>query len=165
MASGVLRVDAGGPSGQAQHMSETSVDPVIVRIHAATGPLAAEAGWVHHIGAWWPLDTHGVHGGTADVRFAGGEIHEIAPDGSVAYWGTVTAREPGERLAFTWHPGRSKDEATLVSLTFSAAPGGGTEVLLEHSGFEALPDGGAVRSKYAAGWPGVLERYGAFLVE
>ncbi|WP_158595419.1 SRPBCC domain-containing protein [Galactobacter caseinivorans] len=144
-------------------MTETSADPVIARVRVPVGPVAAEAGWVHHIGEWWPLDTHGVHGGTATVVFAGGEIHEKAPDGSVAYWGTVTTRESGERLVFTWHPGRSKDEATLVSLTFASLPEGGTDVLLEHSGFDSLPDGGAVRTKYAAGWPGVLERYAAFM--
>lgn len=144
-------------------MSETSVDPVIVSATVAATPKAAEAGWVHHIGAWWPLDTHGVHGGTANVLFAGGEIHEIAPDGSVAYWGTVTARETAQRLAFTWHPGHCKDDATLVTLTFAAAPDGGTDVRLEHTGFDALPDGAAVRSKYAAGWPGVLQRYAVYL--
>lgn len=144
--------------------SAASTDPVIVRVHVPVGPLAAEAGWVHHVGQWWPLATHSVYGATATVRFAGPEIHEIADDGSVALWGRVTAREPGERLAFTWHPGRGDGDATLVSLTFTeSADGSGTDVLLEHSGFEARADGAAARAEYSRDWPGVMERYAAFL--
>ncbi len=109
------------------------------------------------VGSWWPLHSHGVfHDGT--VAFADGRIVETAADGREATWGSVTAWEPGERVAFTWHPGHGPDRASRIEVTF-AADGDDTLVVLTHSGWEVFADAAAAREEYDHGWPLVLGRY------
>jgi uncharacterized protein YndB with AHSA1/START domain len=71
--------------------------------------------------------------------------------------GRVTVFEPMERLAFTWHEHEEGREPwpldTLVTLTL-APNGTGTQVTLEHSGFEALPAAIAMQEYegHVTGW-------------
>lgn len=89
-------------------------------------------------------------------------LYERTPAGVEADWGRVTAWEPPERLAFTWHPGRDDDTATEVEVTFTAAADG-TMVRLAHAGWEVLGDRAReVRERYVTGWAMVLgQRYAA----
>ena len=53
--------------------------------------------------------------------------------------GTITAWEPGARLAFEWRGSNfAPGEVTHVTVTFTATESGGTRVVLEHAGFAAL---------------------------
>lgn len=116
-------------------------------------PATAQRLWVDDIGTWWPIASHGCYGEGATVAFEGDTIVETSPAGARAVWGTVTARTPG-RLAFTWHPGRTPDEATEVEVTFTAAGADATLVTLVHSGWQSA----AARADYAGGWVTVLDR-------
>lgn len=130
--------------------------PLRREVIVAADPATAHRLWVEQIGAWWPVASHGVFGAAATVAFEGGEIVETSASGERAVWGTVTVSEPPGRLAFTWHPGRSPDAATLVELAFEDVGDGRTRVTLTHTGWEAYDDPAAARQDYADGWPLVL---------
>ena len=109
------------------------------------------------IGEWWPLGDFGVFGAGASVVVREGMIVESLGD-KTAVWGTVTEWEPPSRLAFTWHPGKDPGTASAVSVSFEPV-GGGTRVLLEHTGWEVFSDPAGARDEYDHGWPAVLARY------
>ena len=120
--------------------------------------------FTERMGNWWPLATHSVfHAEAVNVTIepvVGGRVYEATADGRTSDWGTITEWQPGERLAMTWHPGDESDLATLVEVTFSEAPDGGTHVDLVHTGWEIH---GATASEaaatYRSGWPWVLELF------
>jgi uncharacterized protein YciI len=70
----------------------------------------------------------------------------------------VTEWIAGEKVTFTWHPGRPAERASRVTVTFDQR-GDGTLVTLEHSGWEVFDDPDAARREYDRGWPAVLGRY------
>ena len=123
-----------------------------------TDPGTAFVVFTEQIGRWWPVEGHSLYGAGATVAFTDGQIVERSPDGATAVWGTVTRWEPGQTVAFTWHPGRSPDQPSQVEVTFTAI-GAQTRVVLEHSGWQALGDQAAARAEYEQGWPEVLDRY------
>ena len=116
--------------------------------------------FLHEIGSWWPLATHGCFGAGGSLALDDGRIVETGPAGEVAVWGTVVAEDEPSSVTFTWHPGRDSDAATPVNLTFT--PTGdpdATLVTLEHTGWEAQGDPEAARGEYAGGWVSVLGSY------
>ena len=110
------------------------------------------------IGRWWPLSEHSVHGAGGTVDFVDGELVERSRDGEVCVWGAVTTWEPPFVVAFTWHPGSSKDRASRVEVTFHPS-GDQTLVVLEHAGWEVFDDPESARDDYDQGWPAVLSAY------
>lgn len=110
------------------------------------------------IGDWWPLAELSVFGAGATVAFADGRIVETS-DERTAVWGEVTEWEPGERVSFTWHPGRVPERASSVTVSFTAHASDRTLLVLEHSGWEAFDDPQAARREYDQGWPMVLGLY------
>jgi uncharacterized protein YciI len=111
-----------------------------------------------HIGDWWPVTGYSVHGAGGSVAFEEGQIVERSAGGEVCLWGTVTRWEPPAAVAFSWHPGRSAERPTQVTVSFAAA-GEQTLVTLEHSGWEAYDDPAAAREEYGSGWTAVLDHY------
>lgn len=110
------------------------------------------------IDRWWPKDSHSTSAGDgAAARRVevepgqGGRILETRHDGEVTEWGRIRDWVPGERLRYSWHPGRDASEATEVELRFTA-DAIGCRVDLTHTGFDAL----AARAQYASGWDTVL---------
>lgn len=111
------------------------------------------------IDRWWPKESHSLSAGAGSAAAAvtmepwdGGALYETAPDGRILPWGRVTRWDPGREVAFTWHVGRSPDEATHVTVRFSRTEGG-TRVDLTHDGWQAV--GGAqdgLRGSYDSGW-------------
>ena len=67
---------------------------------------------------------------------------------------------PPKRLAIDWHPGHDPEQASQVSVEFTAV-GDQTLVVLEHAGWERFADAVAARQEYDRGWPRVLSRYSA----
>ena len=64
------------------------------------------------------------------------------------------------RLAITWHPGEESDLATLVEVTFSQAPDGGTHVELLHTGWAVHGAEAAARAAdYQQGLLALLEGF------
>jgi uncharacterized protein YndB with AHSA1/START domain len=114
------------------------------------------------IARWWPLSRYSCsEARAATVAFeerAGGKLIETALDGTQYIWGTVLAWVPGDRIEFSWHPGKPADAALTVAVTFQRA-GAMTRVRLVHSGWERLgAQAAAARESYANGWPTVLGR-------
>jgi len=143
----------------AEAASQTSLTPVVKRLTVPCTPQRAFEIFTDRMADWWPLPTHSVGGDHAvsvhiDGR-AGGEIVETIDDGRTSVWGTVTVWEPPSRVAFTWHPGQSSQEATSVEVTFRPE-GASTLVTLTHSGWADRADGRAARQAYETGWDGVL---------
>lgn len=136
----------------------SQIPPLRREVAVNADPDVAYRVFTDRIGQWWPLAEHGVYGEGASVSFEGDEIVEVSPAGERSVWGTVTDRMPAERLAFTWHPGRDRDSATEVTVTF-ARSGEQTLVTLVHTGWEVYADPAAAREEYGHGWPTVLARF------
>ena len=126
----------------------------------------ARAFWIftREIDAWWPLKRHSVGDEQSESVHLepriGGQLIETHSGGRQAVWGTIVVWDPPDRLVFTWHPGRSSEEATEVEVVFTTL-GGDTRVALEHRGWERRPDARAARDDYDQGWVGVLEGFQA----
>ena len=64
-----------------------------------------------HIGRWWPLGTHSVHGSEGVVAFEGDRLVERwGAEHSI--WAEVVSWNPPMSFRLTWHPGSSPDDAT-----------------------------------------------------
>ena len=87
----------------------------------------------------------------ADVVLAPGARRESAAEG------VYTDVVPNEQLQFTWKPTFNPGEESLVTVTFTDAPGG-TEVTILH---ERISSDGC--QGYGQGWAGSLEKLGALL--
>jgi uncharacterized protein YndB with AHSA1/START domain len=118
------------------------------------------------LASWWPLATHSVAQERAETAVleegVGGRVYERSREGEEADWGRITVWDPPHRLVLTWHPGRGPETAQEVELRFASVDGG-TQVELEHRGWEKLGDRMAVvMAGYEEGWDHVLgERYAA----
>jgi uncharacterized protein YndB with AHSA1/START domain len=139
--------------------AQTSLEPLVKRVTVPCTTERAFEIFTEQIAGWWPLSTHSVGGDDAvSVRIdghVGGEIVETTDDGQTSVWGTVTAWEPPSRVAFTWHPGQSPQEATAVEVTFQP-DGSSTLVTLTHERWANRPDGHKARQGYDSGWDTVL---------
>lgn len=118
-----------------------------------------------HIGAWWPLSTHGMFGtDSAGVAFDSGLLVERALDGRTAIWGEVVEWDRPRRLRFTWHPGAPDDSSASseVEVSFEADEDG-TRVVLVHRGWEqAYGEAAAQRRRSYVGpnaWGFVLDHF------
>jgi hypothetical protein len=119
--------------------------------------------WTSGIGVWWPVD-HTVTG-EADLLIVlqsgvGGRIYERTKEGEEHDWGEVTVWEPPTQLAYLWHLGSDRSEATEVEIHFSAQGQDATRVDIEHRGWERLANTGAAwRERNQAGWRTLLPHY------
>jgi uncharacterized protein YndB with AHSA1/START domain len=125
-------------------------------------PGAAFNYFTDDIGRWWPLSRYSCSTNRAvAVSFEGqlnGKLIETDVDGRQYVWGTVLDWVPGNKVSFSWHPGRDADNALTVAITFQAV-GAMTRVRLVHAGWERLGASAAqAREPYANGWPTVLGR-------
>lgn len=137
-------------------------EPDLVKtLTVPVAPDRAFAVFVDDLDAWWPLGSFSVGGETSSAAFerdADGRatrLVERLADGTTADWGRVTRWDPPHVVAVTWHPGERADAATLVEVRFSPADAG-TDVVLTHSGWDALTDGAGARGRYEGGWDAVL---------
>lgn len=140
--------------------------PVEHRVRVALAPSDAFDLFTRQIARWWPFRGHSCYGDDAhDVLFeprVGGAVLEVARGGERTPWGTITAWSPPEGFAMRWFPGLDEAEATLLQVRFDALPGGGTEVCVHHSGWEARGAQAAEkRDQYDGGWPATLSAFTA----
>lgn len=137
-------------------------DPINKSLEVPLTPAEAFALFTDNLDIWWPKGTHSVTGAKAKLTFPthkDGEIIEESEDGEVAVWGKLIAYDPGKYLAFSWHPGRTAKEATIVIVTFTQTTEG-TRCDLTHGGFDILGDtADAVSTSYLHGWDMVLGCY------
>lgn len=145
----------------------TMIEPVVKRVRVALGREKAFRLFTGGMGTWWPLDTHSIAADTYEGRLnavelvfeerLGGRIYEKLSDGSEGTWGTVQVWDPPARVVFTWKPNLTDDPYTEVEVGFTEIASG-TEVVLEHRGWEVLGEIAArQRDGYDSGWPRVLE--------
>lgn len=142
------------------------IDPIEKSVTVPLDPADAFALFTSGIDTWWPGHTHSVSAQINETpkkivfdTHKDGAICETMPDGTVTVWGRILAYDPGNYLAFTWFPGKSEDEATVVTVTFTQTPDG-TRCDLVHGGFAIL--GGladAISTSYLIGWDLVLGCY------
>jgi hypothetical protein len=137
-----------------------SLPAVIKEVWVPMPPDAAFALFTQRMGLWWPFAGHSCSGEAGqDVRFepwVGGGVTEHAKDGRSFTWGRLLAWAPPEGFTMSWYPGLPSDEATCLSVSFSAEAEG-TRVRIEHGGWEARGDQAqAKRDQYDGGWPATL---------
>jgi uncharacterized protein YndB with AHSA1/START domain len=136
------------------------IEPIEITIEVDVAPAACYERFTAGFGEWWPALTHSLSR-DEQTRCAleaheGGRLFEMAPDGTVHVWGVITAAVPGERLGFSWHPGREAESAQWVDVSFEPA-GQGSRVTLTHGGWEALGEIAPVlRREYVQGWQQVF---------
>lgn len=117
--------------------------------------------WAGRIDAWWPRD-HTVNPEVTVVlqQGVGGRIFERDAAGVEHDWGVVTAWDRPSRLAYTWHLGRHRDDATDVEIRFRAAGPSATRVEIEHTGWDRFGDqAGPWRHRNEAGWESLVPHY------
>jgi uncharacterized protein YndB with AHSA1/START domain len=117
----------------------TTIAPVrrVVRTNASP-PRAFEI-FTAQMGRWWPRGQTVALQPHEDIVIeprVGGRWFERDSQGRETQWGTVLAWEPPERLILAWQlDAERRYDASLVTeveICFAPAPGGGTEVSLEH---------------------------------
>ena len=139
-------------------------DPLKITFDVACSAEHAFFVWTTRIGNWWPPD-HTVSGLGADVILqagVGGRIYERTPDGVVHDWGQVTLWEPPKQLAYLWHLGTQRSNATEVTIQFLAQNERTTRIEIEHRGWERLgQDGEEWRNRNSVGWATLLPHFRA----
>jgi len=144
-------------------MKNAPLPPVVHRVRVALAPAEAFDLFTREIARWWPFRGHSAFGEEAvDLQIdgrVGGEVTEVARDGSTCAWGTVTAWTPPTAFAMRWRPGLPEAQATLLQVRFQAMDGG-TEVSVDHSGWEVRGEQAAEkRDQYDGGWPATLAAF------
>lgn len=142
--------------------------PLRITFDVACPVEHAFAVWTSRIGAWWPAD-HSVTGRPAAVVVeggVGGRIYERGADGVEHDWGEITEWQPPHRLAYLWHLGRDRTEATEVEIDFAAAGPAATRVDINHRGWDRFGgSASAWRERNQAGWESLLPHYLTALTE
>jgi hypothetical protein len=143
--------------------------PLRISFDVACPAEHAFALWTSRIGTWWPLD-HTVTGepGLAVVLEGGvgGRIYERTAAGTEHDWGQVTVWDPASRLAYLWHLGQDRSQATEVDIRFVARGEGDTRVEIEHRGWERLgTTADAWRDRNQIGWQTLLPHFAAALTK
>lgn len=125
------------------------------------------------IGTWWHADHHIIEGQLAEMVFeprVGGNIYDVAVDGSECRWSRVLAYEPPTRVVFSWDidpqwqlepdPARASE----IEVRFVSEGATSTRVELEHRHLDRHGDGweelAAVMTAPDA-WRGTLELFAA----
>lgn len=135
----------------------TAADALVVEFEVRASMEHAFRVWTQRAGLWWPRG-HTVSGDPESIVFepgVGGRIVERARDGSEHEWGEITDWDEPHTVGFVWVHVFDRSQATHVSLTFEPA-GAATRVRLEHTGFAALGEAGAVRRERTSSAWGVV---------
>ncbi len=138
--------------------------PLRITFDVDCPPQHAFTVWTSQIGTWWPRD-HTLTGDPDDIVLesgAGGRIYERSSAGVRHEWGRVTVWEPPRRLAYLWHLGRDRADATEVEIHFVDEGGERTRVEIEHRGWERLGDmADTLRDQNRGGWDSLLPHFAA----
>jgi hypothetical protein len=121
--------------------------------------------WTKQIATWWPKG-HSTSGDPDTVVHleprVGGRIFERTSDGREIDWGEVTRWDPPAQLGYTWHIGRTSEEATEVELTFVELGDDRTRLDIVHSGWDRLGAEGSVwREANTNGWNSLVPAFTA----
>lgn len=141
------------------------IEPLRITFGVGRSPEQTFELWTAHTSTWWPTS----HTVSAQLGVkviiepcVGGRIYERTPDGDEHEWGQVTRWDPPNCIAYLWHLRQDRADATEVEITFTADEHDGTEVAIEHRGWERLGALGAQRRQQNKhGWDGLLPRFQA----
>ncbi|MPZ52399.1 MAG: hypothetical protein GEU79_06645 [Acidimicrobiia bacterium] len=138
---------------------ENEIKPVVKTRTVSLDIETAFELFTRRIGEWWPIDAFSIAGAdVTGVRFeeeVGGRVVEITSGGEQS-WADVTLWDPPHRFCLAWHPSADSEVSTDLEVSFAETETG-TEVRLEHRGWERLGENGpAVRESYQTGWKTVL---------
>lgn len=141
------------------------LDPITKTIEVPCTQEQAFTTFVNEVSHWWPLDKNSVSAMNGEIAKqvtieakTGGKVFEIGHDDTEHHWGSVTEYQPHELITIDWHIGLPPENASEVSVRFTAVGDSQTKVELTHSRWEAFGDkADAMRSGYDQGWVGVFE--------
>jgi uncharacterized protein YndB with AHSA1/START domain len=123
--------------------------------------------------SWWPRSHHigksPMEKAIIEMR-VGGRCYTTQVDGTDCDWGRILEWDPPHRFVLAWQithewgyqPDLSK--SSEVEIRFTAEPGGGTRVDLEHRHFERMgPEGDTMRAGVGGpgGWSSLMEMFKA----
>ena len=136
--------------------------PLRMSVDVACSVEHAFTVWTSRIDAWWPRD-HTVTG-QADLvvlqNGVGGRIYERTSDGVEHDWGEVTVWKPPTQLAYLWHLGADRADATEVEIRFLAQGEAATRIEIEHRGWQRLgASGDEWRDRNRIGWQTLLPHF------
>lgn len=142
---------------------KATIDPVTTSVVVEAPADRAWEVFTEDLRTWWPMKDFSVEGEGSQTFVegrVGGRFYERTAGGKEVEWGVLTAWEPPQRIAFTWHPGFPEDQTTEVEVRFTPEGKDRTRVDLEHRGWEKLGDKAqGMRDAYDQGWPAVLAPY------
>ena len=139
--------------------------PLQITFEVACGVPHAFETWTTRIDTWWPKD-HTLTG-TDDLLVVmeagvGGRIFERTAEGTEHEWGEVTVWEPPTRLAYLWHLGTDRTQATEVEIRFVNLGPRLTRIEVEHRGWERLGEAAGIwRDRNRIGWDTLLPHFAA----
>lgn len=145
--------------------------PVRRSVEVAADPDRAFRLFTAGMGRWWARSHSIGKSPQVDVVIEpreGGRWYEVGADGSTCEWGGVLEWDPPHRVLLRWgltaEWRHDPDFRTEVEVTFTALPGRGTRVTLEHRGLEAYgaaAEGVAASLGSPGGWGGLLAAFAA----
>lgn len=144
------------------------LDPIIKRIEVPCDQKKAFKVFVEEMHTWWPLGKFTVSAMagapaktiTVDTR-EGGQIIEIAADGTETLWGEIRKYDPYGFLAMDFHiprPNTGHGPFSLVEISFTPMSSGNTLVELKQTGWEVFGNmAEGVHGGYNFGWKLIFE--------
>ena len=138
-------------------LKNPELGPINFELTVAVDPDHAFEAFTAEFGEWWPTDSHSLSKKdciAVDMHPGlGGAIVERARGRENISWGHVEIWQPGEHLAFTWHPGWNAGDYTRVAVSFDMNDFGRCVIRLEHKDWHNVGDiAPALRKGYVAGW-------------
>jgi uncharacterized protein YndB with AHSA1/START domain len=149
------------------------MDPIEASVSVDAPPDRAFELFTEGMGEWWPREFSWSQDRLDEIGLEpreGGFAYERGPYGFTIHWGRVITCETPQRIVFTWQiaadrsPQPDPDKASEVEVVFTGSPEGGTDVTLEHRGWERHGEGAhEYRDGFerAGAWPHALERLAA----
>lgn len=130
---------------------------VMVALRIDAPPARVFDAFTAEIGAWWRpnriFQTSRRRGGRLSLEpGAGGRLLETHADGSVDEIGLVRLWAPPEQIVLAWRPTSfSQHQETEVRVRFEAVADDTTRVVVEHVGWDAIPQAHVARHGFPLG--------------
>jgi uncharacterized protein YndB with AHSA1/START domain len=149
------------------------MDPIEASVNVDVPPERAFELFTEGMGEWWPREFSWSQDRLEEIGIEprdGGFAYERGPHGFTIHWGRVITCDTPQRIVYTWQiaadrsPQPDPGKASEVEVVFAGSPEGGTDVTLEHRGWERHGEGAQeYRDGFerAGAWPQALESFAA----
>jgi uncharacterized protein YndB with AHSA1/START domain len=144
---------------------------VRVAVTVAASQDTAFRTFTEDMASWWPEKHHIIEGTLDHMVFeprAGGDVYDIATDGTRCRWARVLAFEPPTRVVLSWdislqwQPETDLDRTSEIEVRFTKVDGDTTLVELEHRNLDRHGEGWeSMRDAIAQpeGWGDTLRQF------